>query len=467
MPLQYTGSSGIFTHLGKIIARANSYGPIAATTLTADLATLVAAFGTTWLPEEGVASFYGGLEDNVTAWRQGLARFADSRLLDPATVLTQFSAPLDVGSGLDQVLAALVRQMILDGQTVRACRCTAGPVTALAANAGNGQAYLDLMLDGWNAPVLGAAPLVWYAGQVGQFCVGSETMTLECIADSAMDGVRPGDEVWSWTGAPAYPDLDWHAEGSGNGPALRTDNGGTNLLVNGDMEVFSGNVPVGWQLIAGTAGLNMFADTLPQNVFRGTAAAAFAGDALSNIITLVQPMPVGLLQGKRRYRVTLAAKQTFANSAGSLRAFFVGDGYIAGDGIDVSLLALTGTYSLLSFTTTIPAPVPANFQLAITVSGLPAGGSVWVDSVSLAPLVYHGGVAASVAAGNLPWLRGDRLTFPVTNDGAGQFQTFFRRHYLTQLPSVQGPPGQGTALTLPFLLLTSSGLETIPEGLVV
>ena len=55
MALTYTGSSGIFTHVGKLIARINSYGSIASSTLGADLTTLVTAFGTIWLTPEGVA----------------------------------------------------------------------------------------------------------------------------------------------------------------------------------------------------------------------------------------------------------------------------------------------------------------------------------------------------------------------------------------------------------------------------
>jgi hypothetical protein len=456
MPLTYTGGAGIFTHLGAIIARINSYTTLGSTTLPADLAALLAAFGTTWLPEEGVAAYYDAMETGVTSWRQGLAGFADRRLLDPATVLAQFSAQLDTGAGLDQVLPALVRQMQLDSQTVKACTCTTGPVAALSSNQGNGTAYLTLALDGYNAPVLGALPNVYYNGLASQFCVPSETMTLECIADSAMDGLAAGDEAWQWTGGTAYPDLDWHTEGSGIGPSIHTDNGSANLLTNGGLETWSGGVPTGWTVAAGTVTQDQ---TFP---FGSGSAAALAGGAT---VSLQQAVSPALLTSNRRYRFSLALRQVGA-TGGTVRVGFQLGGVTPPSGMDIPAASLTGNWSLWSKDFSVPQPLPSTYTFEVKVEGLNAGGKVYVDSVAFVPVTYHGGVGVNVVAGSYPFFRGDRLSFPVTNDSAGKFQSFFRRHFLTQLPSIKGPPAQGTALLLPLLLLTSTGAESISDSLV-
>ncbi len=438
MPLAYTGPSGILTHVGKLIARQDSYDALADTTLAADLLTLVTAFGTTWLPPEGIASFYRGLQDNVTGWRQDISRFCDNRLLDSDTVLTQLDAPLDPASGLAQLLPALVRQMLLDGETVRACSCTAGPVTALTDNTGDGTAFVTLTLDGFNAPVLGGQANVEYDGWQSQMCAPSETMTLECVADSAMDGLSAGDERWTWTGGVAFATLDWRDEGSGSGPTITTDNGGTNLLSNAGFSQWSGGSPAGWTFTGG--------------VQDGTAAKFTGNGSLS-----FAPAS-GRLDSRRRYRLGVLVKQSGATTGTITLAMSTGES------VTIAAADAGASYGHLSAFLTMPAPVPSGFAYTLTLAGM-SGGSVWVTAPSLVPTTYHGGVGVNVAAGVTPFQRGDRLTFPVTNDLAGKFQNFWRRWYRTQLPSVSATT-QGTFLLLPFLLLSSSGVETIPDALV-
>src|SRR5262249_45274602 len=123
----YTGPGGLFTRLGVLISRINSYGALGTTTLPADLAAVLAGLGTSWLPSEGVAARYESMRDDVTAWRRGLARFCDRILTDRDTV----QVPLGLTNASQaQVLAALIRRMRDDGQTVKACTVTAGAVSA-------------------------------------------------------------------------------------------------------------------------------------------------------------------------------------------------------------------------------------------------------------------------------------------------------------------------------------------------
>ena len=82
MPIIYTGTGGLFKHLGALISRINSYKAMASTTLPTDLGALVAAFETTWLPPEGVASTYENLKSQVIDWRRILADFCDRGIND-------------------------------------------------------------------------------------------------------------------------------------------------------------------------------------------------------------------------------------------------------------------------------------------------------------------------------------------------------------------------------------------------
>lgn len=451
MALSYTN---VFGDLGKLIARLNSYATLGGTTLPADLLVLLTQFGTRWLPPEGIASYYAGLQGNVASWRQGVAAFADRRLLDNDTVLTPLG--LSPSAGLDAVLAALQKQMTLDGQTVKACSCTLGAMTPAAGNAGNGQAWATLVMDGFNPPVLGALASYLYAGVQSQLCVPSETMTLSCIADSILDGTSEGAEAWSWTGGPQYPDLDTRAEGSGAGPGVSTAHG-QDLLSNGSLEDWSSSVPVGWTLATGT----LVEDTT--TFLRGGSSARFTGDG-STVLLMSQPVSPGVLQGKRRYHVGLAMRSDGTPAPATLRVYFSGTGYaVTGESLSVPGGSFPGAWTLYSFFLNTPAPIPADWALNVSIDGVPAGVNVWFDSLSLAPAVYHGGVGLAITSGSSPWQRGDRLTFSVANNGAGLFQSFFRRHYLVQLPSVN-TASIAELLAAPFLLMPWAATEGIADS---
>jgi hypothetical protein len=459
MALSYTGGTGLFTHLGKIIGRINSYTSFSSSTLAADQTALFNAFASLWLPTGGIASVYKNFQDGISTDRRTLAGFANARLTDPATVLTQFSAPLSGTAGVASVVPALQRQMVLDGQTVKASMVTVGAVTPLAGNAGNGTAFVTRELDGYNPPVQGAAANPLYTGWQSQMCAPAETMTLECVQDNSSGGLNSGSEIWQWTGGTSYPAMDWRPEGSGSGPTLYSDQGSGNLTFNGNFINWSGSLPVNWAAV-GASGISRAsaADKFLPDYTAG--AVLFSGDGFTSM-RLSQAVGNGL-SGRRKYSATFAVKATGATS-GTVRVGFLdgGSGYL-----DFPAASLGSTYQYLQVFHNVPSPVPNNYACGVSVVGLNDGASVWVGSASLAPTTYHGGVGVNLVAGSTPWQRGDRLTFTVANDQAGKFQDFFRAWYKAQLPSVYSGASQGTALTLPFLLLASQGAEGISDALV-
>jgi len=458
--------SKVFGDLGALIARINSYGTEAATTLPADFLTLVTQFGTTWLPEEGIASAYEAFKADVVSRRQSLAGFADQRLLFFDDVLAPLG--LAASASLDEVRTALAQRFLLDAQTVLRCTCAVGSVSAPAtpANFGSGTAFPTLVLDGYSAPLANGPADINYNNQPSQLCVPAETMTVICTADSVQDGLTEGGEEWSWSGGPAFPALDYHAEGSGPGPSLTTANAGS-LAAGGDFEDFAGGVPAGWTLDAGTAGLSVGPDT--STFFRGTSSCLFTGDG-SALVQLGQLVGSGGVQSARRYLLSLALKAgaTWAGGSVVLKFQSAQTGYAPGSGEQVLVPSASAptAWTLLGAFVNLPTPVPADFRLVLQVNNLPVGQKVWVDSLCFTPTDYHGGVGLSLVAGPTPWRKGDRLTFPVTNDGAGKFQTFWRQWHRRMLPSAAAGTF-GDALTLPFLLLTQTTGPTISDGLVV
>ena len=233
-------------------------------------------------------------------------------MLDPVTVLTQLSSQLSTSAGMGDLLPALIRQMQLDSQTVKASTCTASTASALASNAGNGSAYPTLTLDGFNPPLVGSISSLSYVGKQSQLCVPAETMTLECVADSPNDGLTAGDEVWGWSGGSAFPQLCWQTEGSGVGPSIRTDNGTANILSNGGFTSWSGSLPLGWTLDSGTLGASLI---------QAGVEAQFVGGY--PVVQISQALSSSQLTASRRYHISVMARASGVTS-GTLGLTFSG-----------------------------------------------------------------------------------------------------------------------------------------------
>lgn len=353
MALTYDGAGGIFTHLGKYIARIDSYATIAGTTLPADLSAILTSLGTLWLPAEGLAASYEQYKSNVNTWRQTLGRYCDKRLLDQDTVVSQLGLP--TGTSIQVVVTELIKRMLLDAETVNASvvtvgAVTAGPASSGAANHGDGRLFLTKVLDGYSSPGGSMPSNLVYDGLDSQLAVPSETMVLECVADAEQDNRVEGQESFSWSGGPAYPDLDYRAEGSGQGPTITCGNA-SSIIQNKDFENWSGNTPNNWTIANGTAGTHVFKEST--NVFRGTYGLKFLGTGAQAAIGLTQAVSQSLLQAKRRYLVAVAVKASSVPAAGDLEIKFTGTGYTADSPtVQVETVQIAGTPSGGTYTLT-------------------------------------------------------------------------------------------------------------------
>jgi hypothetical protein len=450
MAIDYTA---LFGDIGKLVSKINSVEALGDTTLPADLLALVTQFGTRWHPAEGIAAEYDRFRDAVTGWRQSLAGYADRRVIDVETVLAELG--LDDGAGPAEAVEALARQMIREAEAVKACACAAAAPAYDSANLGGGRLWLTTILDGYNPPAAGVAAQVRYNGLPSELCV-SETMVFDCVGDSVIDGLAEGSEQFLWTGAAARPPLDVRAEGSG--AASLSAAGGRTVLVGGGFDSFSADVPVGWTVEAG--GDQISEDT--SVYFRGSASMKIEGGAA--LVRVYQSLASGLVNGRRRYLQALAARASAAAAGATVRAYMTGTGAAVSGAISIDGASLADAWSQHGAFCTLPNPLPSDWRFVVEVEGLPAGVNLWLDDAHLVPAVYHGGVGAAVTPGATPWQRGDRITAAITNDNAGKFQSFSRKWWRAQLPSVSVAEAW-PALLLPLPMMAWSAAETVADSL--
>lgn len=455
MSIDYTA---LFSDLGRLIARLDSYNALGATTLPADLLTLLTQFGVRWLPPEGVASTYGGFQQQVTGWRRTLASFTDRRLLDQVLVLDQLS--LSPGTGLNDVLDALAKQMVTDSMRVKACSCTVGAPVYASANRGDGKVWVTTILDGFNSPLSDGPASIRYDRVASELCVPAETMVMECVADSVLDGLTEGSESFTWTGGPFYGSLDVRTEGSGPGPGLSVANASNNLLSGGDFETWSGAVPSGWTVAAGTVAQST------ATFHRGLSSASITGPQA--LVRLTQSLPAGLVQGRRRYFLGCSLLASAAAAGATLRLYLTdATGTAVGEVVQLDGASFpTAAWGQVGGFVGFPTPIPSTWNVVVEVTSLPAV-TLYLDDVVLTPATYSGGVGVALTAGDVPWQRGDKVSFTVANDGAGKIQSYWRKRYRAQLPSVASGLRPNAGLLLLWSLMNTTVAETVLDSQVV
>jgi hypothetical protein len=440
MALDYTGSNtGIFDRGGKIVKYVNSRLTTATTTLPAELKAIADKFEAADMTDQ-ISTLYGvydAFKSNVTNERRTIASYFDNILLDRDSVLEQLAA----GNSINQVLDLLFRQMVLDSQTVDKSTVTLGTVTAASGNTGNGTVRITKLLDGYNSPLSGGQSNRRYANLNSELCVPSETMRWTVTADSGRDGLTTGNEILDWRGNILNNgEFDWQDEGSGNGPSLTCANAST-ILVNGDMESFSSNVPTSWTRDNGTAGTHILKNTTAAYLYRGTSSLQFHGDGSAATIQISQNLSTRF-NALRMYHVGVRIRYAGTTpAAGTVGVLFTGTGYTAGGTEQISQAAsgLGTSFALYDFFVCMPTTFPSDFKLVVKITGtLTSGSDVYFDDITLTPVSYHGGIGAVALVGSTPFVIGDQFTATVANSEK-VFQKFFRQKYRFQLPSNSSP----------------------------
>lgn len=473
MSMTYLGANGVFTQWGKPIKKINAITTLINTTYPADLDEIGDIFeaGNADNRREvtaAVAEYYARTRSYLVGRQHALAMINDMRLQDRGTVINELNMP---DSSVTTLVDRLIDEMQADAATVDASTVTIGSVTADSNNVGNGTALVNKVLDGFNPPSPGWRPNRWYSGVNSELSVPSETMTLRCIRDSQSDGLAVGSEVWELYGRrptikeyrfangvfiPMHssPGQFGHgygigAEGSGHGPTIGTLDG-RRIVLNGDFENFTSNVPESWVVTSGTAGTHIYVETT--NIYRNSRSLRLLGDGATTV-SLDQGATQGFdyrqFEPRRRYYLSAYILASTGIAAGDLNIGFSGTGLSATNTISIA----PGGYPTAAFTQKggyweTPATIPSDLKITIEWSGSPTSGkNVYIDSLAFGPVVYHGGVNVAVVAGSTAWKRNDKLTWTIANDEAGTFQEFARKWWAVQLPS-NAAGGESIADTL-------------------
>jgi hypothetical protein len=357
-------------------------------------------------------------------------------------------------------LTELIRQMKLVGQTVQACTVTAA-VAPFGTVAGDGFTVISTKRgDG-----------------LVQENLFAEIAYLTCTTDAQSGGAAAGGESFDFTGDVAQPD-PFHWEwplGSGATATVQAasparDNAEGNLLVNGDFEDQTANVPAQWAVAVGTAGTDVVTETT--NVYDGTKAVRLnPGAALTELSQAFNDAEAGtaaVLAPLTQYAVNVLVRPAAAATGTLSVALVDGAGAVVNDetgaanSVTKDLATLpAGAWSALSGVFRLPRVLPpTGVKLRLKLTAALSGAALAVDHVALAETteLYPGGPGLALFAGKVPWVKGDRYTVTTTNDrgGAalnGTFQTLFDRLFDTRaagllLPSAASP-------TIPDTLITS------------
>lgn len=368
----------------------------------------------------------------------GIVNLCSEILTDRVTILEELS--IGDNSSVESVLQELIVVMNDDVESVLNSTVTLGSVMDDLTNANAGTLLLDGTLDGFSSPSPGYMSHREYNGITSELAI-TDSMVVRCIQDSELGGTTEGSEAWSWKGGPkANTNHSWETAGSGNGPTFNTLNQYTHIA-NRELDSFTSNVPDNWTVVTGTAGTHILEDTA--GMYHGDACLKLKGDGALAAIQLTQSIS-SLPENTRRCCFACYVKGDATVASGTLTIKFTGTDYTAFSTEKITMnaaaLAAATGWTLKYFYINLPAEIPDDWKLDITVSGtLTNNALVRIDRIAFGPVTYFNGVNVVVVSGSDPFLIGDKFSFDTTNDDAGAFQKFFRKAYGVQLPSNASP----------------------------
>lgn len=429
-------NTGVFRHVGILIKHSNLLATDA-TNLDTDLDAIQDEFeaGDQTQYTEPLGNSFRSAKQSMIGLRAQLATVAEARLRDRTSVVNELEL---ADSSIQTVLAALIKQMIADSETVDGSVVGIGTIAAGSANVGDGTVLASKVLDGYSSPARGVRPHTSYNGVDSELSV-AETVLFTCTSDNPSDNTGEASEQFSVRGEiPNAGPWDTDAEGSGNGPQV-TVLQDSSLLQNLAFETFTTtNTPDDWTIDDGDAGTHVLEEAT--EVYRGSKSLELAGDGSEATIQISQAPTLTQLNPLRRYCLSFRYKASATDtSSQALVVQFEGTGYTAASSEKVSIAGdnWSTSWSLQHFFINLPADLPSDFKLVIKVTGtMNTGKKLYIDDMAFGPVSWHNGLNFAVIAGATPFIRGDTFTFAITNSQAGTFQEFFRKAWRVQLPSL-------------------------------
>lgn len=362
-------------------------------------------------------------------------------------------------------MGIVIQQMLLADATVRACTVTATPGTfASQGSYGNGAVVMSAKRP--------------FDGRTLENAF-TETVTFRCSEDSFTGGATEFNETFVVTGEGDQPDtyaFDWPLGSNGFQQVQAIDgqqsgNAG-NLLSNSDFATWDSNVPTGWDLTVGAAGVNLQQES--GITFVGSYSVKIVGDASGTLVSFEQEFNNGTgtssqLTPQTQVAVNLWLRgNAVAPSQGVLTVDLVDEnGEVLQDNagventFNVDLTLLSTVFTPYGGSFRLPTVMPTQYFVRIRLTtALADGEAFYLDDVAMGSMtqLYSSGPYFAIFSGSVGFEEGDQCLAEVSNSrGAGGSLDTFQTLIARMLPDL---------VYANEVLFPSSDAPTIPDTLI-
>lgn len=321
--------------------------------------------------------------------------------------------PADVYGDITSTLIKLRDEMIAQSIYVLKNTCAVGAPSADPSNVGDGEVVIIDTNE---------------VGLQNQF-YPPETIEIKCVSD-AKDGASAGSEDFSVVGQITYPVDSNTVGGSGVMNNVSVASSGS-IISNGDFESFSvTNTPDSWTLDAGVATTNFVQNT--SSPVYGSSDLKVIEDATTN--PTMSENVYNAIERNTNYILSMVIK-TSGITTGTI-TLKITDGVLTYGVITISA-AYPASYTRYYDTFLMPNEVPTGTKIEFKMNACDASGYCLIDDVILTKMTEQpNGTYMSILRGTTTdFLAGDKFTVALTNDFAGNINTFIGRSYGVQLPT--------------------------------
>lgn len=424
MALDYTDTAGaLFNRLGRIGKLADT-AALTQASLVTYFDELMAEYDSSvasplQIVTNGTPAKRDSAVSGASAFMAGLVAEANQTVLK-MMLADKPSAAGTVATALQEVR----EQLLTQNKTIQECAVTVA-ATPDAANSGDGVLVVSERRGD---------------GLVSELAF-DETAYVTCTTDAQQGAATSGQEGFVYVGEPRDTSV-WSASYP-TGPGISTgilavdatvdaveDQTTGNLLVNGDFEDFTANLPDYWEAVVGAAGTDF---ALSTDEYSGTNCLQIVGGAtntnLSQVFSDDANGSGAVLRPSQSYAVSFRAKMSANPSTGILSVGLndSADAVIADDQgsnsvFTTDLTTLGTSYVSVTGVFRTPKYIPTGTKLSITVStDIEAGKSLFIDHLAMAPMTatYPGGPSIALFSGADPFVVGDEFSLVTTNDFGG------------------------------------------------
>lgn len=457
MSLTFTGDESVFGRLGKLGKIISAVRTWQRTTLPLESGTFeqaMAMYDNERKLAGNLINLHNAQRNYLTdVYLEGIRQQAIQTVIEMVRDDTNIPKP-----DLRRCIEEVISQMTSASQTVEKPSVSIGAIAAGGSNTGNGNLVLSIVRpDGLDSDLC-----------------HPENLTIYCVKD-ALSGFLgegrnlavPGSELFWIRGAPGVPNKlhwDWGQSGFGSGCLTdlvsvnaANDFDGANLLVNGDMEDWTGATPDYWAKTDASSQISKDTTTFHD----GLASLKIANHATGTPKVWQQFASTSgsryVMKSRTNYTVNFWVRKDGAPTTGTLTVRAVdGSGNVINDDQGVaqsttySIPGWTTSFVAKSFTFRLKKALPSAVRLEFFLSVALDAGNAYIDRIAMTPsvLTYPGGLYAALFSGIANWVYNDSYAVTISNNRGGasnldSVQTLCQRlfpmgEWGLQLPSVSG-----------------------------